>query len=202
MIALAAGYLILQIPRFKNIRLMTIVVAVLLLCGYLAASAYFASYTNVTEITSEQQSSAVYRSEMNKAYAPVAETGGWTGWGALGIPVVGGMRSIDNQYLLVHLSWGRLGYILFLLITWENIRVLVVRSWQFKAAQDLAFVFSMLAAMTVLWITLLTVFLGGQMPQISFLLMGWTQSMVPGKAAMSSGARLAENRHEEFFVID
>jgi hypothetical protein len=202
LIALVAGYLILQIPRFKNPKLMTFVVAVLLVGGYMEASAYFSSYTNaiVTDPTalSEQQSSAMYRREMNVAYAPIAEAGGWTGWSVMGIPHIEGMISIDNHYLLVHLSWGRLGYILFLLIAWENIRVLLVRSWQFKAPQDRAFVFSMMAAMAVFWITLLTVFMGGQLPQISFLLMGWIQSMVPAKAVISSGAPFAENRNKKF----
>jgi hypothetical protein len=68
----------------------------------------------------------------------------------MGIPHVEGKRSIDNHYLLVHLAWSRLSYILFLLIAWENIRVLVVRSWRSKALEDRAFVFSMLAAMAVL----------------------------------------------------
>jgi hypothetical protein len=113
----------------------------------------------------------------------------------MGFPYIQGKKSIDNHYLLVHLAWGRLGYYLFLLITWENIRVLIVRSWQFKALQDRAFVLSMLAAMAVLWFTLLTVFLGEQLPQISFLLLGWIQSMVPGKIARSSGAQIAENRN-------
>ena len=59
LIALAAGYLILQIPRFKNTKMMTFVVAVLLVGGYLAMSAYFASYTNVAGMpSSEQQGSA------------------------------------------------------------------------------------------------------------------------------------------------
>jgi hypothetical protein len=130
-------------------------------------------------------------------YAPIAEEGGWTGWSGAGFPHVQGMTSIDNHYLLVHLSWGRLGYILFLLIVWENIRVLLVRSWQFKALQDRAFVFSMLAAMAVLWITLLTVFLGGQLPQVSFLLIGWIQSMRPGNPI--EGSTLAsESRIKQF----
>jgi hypothetical protein len=131
-------------------------------------------------------------------YAPIAEAGGWTGWGVGGAPHVLGMKSIDNHYLLVHLSWGWLGYIMFVLIVWENIRVLLVHSWNFKASQDRAFVFSILAAMTVLWLTLLTVFLGGQLPQISFLLLGWIQSMVPGKAATSPGAQIAEIRNTKF----
>jgi hypothetical protein len=200
LLALCAGYVILLIPRFKNTRLMTIVAAVLLCGGYVAAKAYFASYANVadSEITSEQQGSAQYRLVMNEVYAPIAEAGGWTGWGVAGIPHVQGKGSIDNHYLLVHLAWGRLGYILIVLIAWENIRVLVVRSWQFKAAPDRAFVFSMLAAMAVLWFTLLTVFMGVQLPQISFLLMGWIQSMVPGKAATSSDLELATNRREKF----
>jgi hypothetical protein len=108
------------------------------------------------------------------------------------------MKSIDNHYLLVHLSWGRLGYILFVLITWENIRVLLVRSWQFESPQDRAFVFSMLAAMAVVWLTLLTVFLGEQLPQMSFLLMGWIQSMVPGRAIASPVGQIAEDRNEKF----
>jgi hypothetical protein len=178
LIVLGAGYLILQIPRFKNTKLMTIVVAVLLVGGYMAMQAYFDSYINATDPTTmtEQQGSALYRREMNKLYPPIAEKGGWTGYSVLGIPHIQGMMSIDNHYLLVHLAWGRLGYYLFILIVWENVRVLLVRSWKLKALEDRAFVFSMLAAMAVLWITLLTVFLGGQLPQISFLLIGWMQS--------------------------
>jgi hypothetical protein len=140
----------------------------------------------------------MYREEMNRTYAPIAEAGGWTGYGVLEIPHVEGMGSIDNNYLLVHLSQGRLGYIVFLLIVWENVRVLLVRSWKFKSAQDRAFAFSMLAAMAVLWLTLLTVFLGAQLPQVAFLLLGWTQSMVPGKDATSSGAQTAEIRNAKF----
>lgn len=199
-IALAAGYLILQIPRFRNTKLMTLVIAVLLVGGYSATSAYFRSYTDVAgrfAVKDEQQASAVYREQMNRVYAPIAEAGGWTGWSVRGMPHVQGKRSIDNHYLLVHLAWGRLGYILILLIVWESIRVALVRGWQFKALEDRAFAFSMLAALAVLWITLLTVFLGEQLPQISFLLIGWIQSMIPGKAVKSPGAKIAESWNEK-----
>jgi hypothetical protein len=177
-ISLAAAYLILQIPRFKRTRMASIMVAILLVGGYFLTAAYFASYTNVAESPgmTEQQTSAIYRREMNEVYPPIAEKGGWTGYGVLGIPVVQGKRSIDNHYLLVHLAWGRLGYILFILIAWENIRVLLVRSWQLDDFEDLAFIFSMLGAMVVLWLTLVTVYLAAQTPQIAFLLIGWIQS--------------------------
>jgi hypothetical protein len=190
LIALAAAYLVLQIPRFKRTGLMTIVVAVFLAVGYFGASAYLKSYTEVNDPTSmsEQQSSAYYRRVMNEVYPPIAEKGGLTGYGVAGIPYVQGMTSIDNHYLLVHLAWGWFGYILYLLIAWENIRVLIVRSRQFENLEDRAFIFSMLAAMTVLWITLVTVFLGGQLPQISFLLIGWIQSIEKGSAQTSGSA--------------
>jgi hypothetical protein len=207
LIALAAGYLILRIlqnSRLKNIKLKTFAVAVVLLGGYIATLAYFRSYTNVADSGSanEQQKSAVYRRTMNEVYAPIATAGGWTGWSVMGIPHVQKMMSIDDHYLLVHLAWGRLGYILFVMIVCENIRVLVVRSWQFKALQDRAFAFSMLAAMAVLWITILTVFLGEQLPQISFLLVGWIQSMVPGKIVKSSGAKIADNRNKDLPSVE
>ena len=194
LVALAAGYFILHMSLSKNIKrnvkLRTFVIAVLLVGGYMGTSAYIDTYTSVATAQNEQQGSAIYRREMNRIYAPIAEAGGWTGWGIGGIPHVEGKMSIDNHYLLVHLAWGRLGYYLFLMIALENMRVLVVRSWQFKTMQDRAFAFSMLAAMTVLWIALVTVFLGGQLPEISFLLIGWGQSLVPGKpsAAPVAGA--------------
>jgi hypothetical protein len=168
LIALAAAYLILQIPRFKHTRVMTILVAVLLLGSYKASTAYFESFKDINDPSAitEQEQSALYRLEMNRVYPAIAEKGGWTGWGLLEIPQVEGFNSLDNHYLLVHLAWGRLGYILFILIVGENIRVLLVRTWQFEDLEDRAFLFSMLGAMAVLWFTLLTV----------YLLIGWIQS--------------------------
>jgi hypothetical protein len=182
MLSIAASYLILQIPRFKNTALATAVVALIFVVGTFAASAYFNRYTNVSDeaVVSEQQGSALYRREMNEYYKPLAEEGGWLGWAAFGVPSVGGKVSIDNEYLRVHLVQGRLGYLVLILITADSIRVLLVRSWRLKALEDRAFVFSMLGAMTILWITLYTVFMGQQLPQFAFLFIGWCQSIVPG----------------------
>lgn len=175
-IALGAGFLILQIVRFKRVKRMMVVVALVLVAGYFGTTAYFNAYTNIDNPSTEQQGSALYRKQMNAEYAPIAEAGEWTGYSVPGIPYIDGMKSIDNEYLLVHLAWGRLAYYLFILIALENVRVLLVSAWQSKGLQNRAFMISMLAAMAVLWITLLTVFLGSQLPQIAFLLIGWTQA--------------------------
>lgn len=195
-IALIAGFIILQIPRVKRVRFASLVVAGLLLCGYLEVSSYFNSYAKAPTymVLKDEKSSVAYRLKMDRIYAPIAEAGGWTGWSVLGVPHVDGLKSIDDQYLLVHLAYGRLGYILFLLIVWENTRVVVTRAWQFKDAQDRAFAFSMLATMMVLWLSILTVFLGAPLPQIAFLLIGWSQSMRPERISDYRRSKITEGR--------
>jgi hypothetical protein len=181
MIALAAGFPILQIPKFKNPKVGMGVVAVVLALGALGAYQYFVRYTDVqdTPAMTEQQGSALYRKEMNIAYQSVAEKGGWLGWSAGSVPEVGGMKSIDNQFLLVHLIQGKLGYILWLLITAEAIRTGVMGVWRLKALEDRAFACSVLAVFVTLWVTLYTVYMGNQVPQLTFLLLGWGQSILP-----------------------
>ena len=61
MIAVAAGYPVLQIPRFKNTKLGLGLVAVLLVLGALGAQQYFSRYTDVKDLSSvtEEQGSAI-----------------------------------------------------------------------------------------------------------------------------------------------
>ena len=83
-LALAVGYLILQIPRFKNTKLASCIVALLIAVGAIGAYQYFSSYTNVADINAtqnEQQGSALYRRRMLQLFQPILEKGGWLGWG-------------------------------------------------------------------------------------------------------------------------
>jgi hypothetical protein len=66
-IALCAGIVLLQIPRFKNTRVMTLVVGVLLLAGYLGTSAYFASYASVGQAATTEQQGRLRRREGGQA---------------------------------------------------------------------------------------------------------------------------------------
>jgi hypothetical protein len=182
MIATAAGYMILQIVRFKNIRVATCTIAVLLAAGAFSASSYFSHYAEAPSpgsVMTEQQGSAVYRKQMNELYKPINEQGGWLGWSYLSHPVVPGMFSTDNEFLLIRLAQGRLGYILLVLIAFESIRRLVTYSWKSASQEESAFAVSMLAAMVILWVSVLTVYLGEQLPQLAFLLIGWGQSLSP-----------------------
>jgi hypothetical protein len=190
MLAVGAAYLILQIPRFKNKKAATVFVAILIAVAAVSAYQYFSHYTNVSDpgaIVNEQQGSALYRFQMNELYQPIVKQGGFLGWGILSRPVLPGMFSVDNEFLLVHLAYGNAGYILFILIAMETFRRLIVRSWRLEAPEDQAFAISLLAAMAVFWISIATVFMGEQTPQIAFLLIGWSQSLSPA----SKGAEAA-----------
>lgn len=182
MIAVGLAYLILQIPKFKNKKAATALVAILISVAALSAYEYFAHYTSVSDpgaIVDEQQGSALYRRQMNELYQPIVEQGGFLGWGILSRPVLPGMFSIDNEFLLVHLAYGNSGYILFVLIAVETFRRLIMHAWRLEAPEDQAFAIALLAAMAVFWISIYTVFMGEQTPQIAFLLIGWSQSLKP-----------------------
>jgi hypothetical protein len=181
LLAVGVGYLVLQIPKFKNRKAATVAVAILIALAGTAAYAYFSHYTNVSDpgaVMNEQQGSALYRRQMNELYQPIVKQGGFLGWGVLSRPVLPGMFSIDNEFLLVHISYGNSGYILFLLIAAESMRRLIVRSWGLQAPEDQAFAIALLAAMTVFWISITTVYMGEQLPQIAFLMIGWSQSIL------------------------
>jgi hypothetical protein len=185
LIALAAGFPILQIPRFKNTKVALGLVVALLIVGGVGAERYFSRYTEVKDpsTVSEQQASAVYRREMLIEYQSIAEMGGWLGWSAGAVPHVGGMNSIDNHFLLVHLMQGEFGYIVWILIVAESVRTGVVRILTLPALEDRAFACSALAALAILWISYYTVYMGAQLPQITFLLLGWSQSITATKTS-------------------
>jgi hypothetical protein len=186
--ALAAVLLILQIPKFKHTKLVTGLVALVLIVAAVGAQQYLRKYEDIPDwdygSVSEQARSVFYRFQMNKLYAPIADRGGWLGWGGSGVPAAEGVgRSIDNEFLRVHLVQGLLGYILFLLITAESVRTAIARMWSLEALEDRVFAASVLAALVCLWSTLYTVYMGQQLPEFAFLLIGWGQSIAAGKTS-------------------
>jgi hypothetical protein len=186
-LALAVGYLILLIPRFKNTKLAMGVAACAIV---IAGAAAYQTFTQITDeaaasgVKSEQQGSALYRRRMLQLYEPILDKGGMLGWGYKSIPhaqglgnLSNGVQSVDNDFLWVHLAQGTLGYTLLLLIVVESIRIPVLHSWSFAAQEDRVFAICIVAAMAVLWLALATVYMGDQLPQIAFLLIGWGQSI-------------------------
>ena len=94
-------------------------------------------------------------------------------------------RSTINSCTL-NLGRENLAIILFILIAVESVRTAFMRSWRLQSLPDRAFAVCMLAALVMLWITLTTVYMGSQLPQVSFLLIGWGQSIVGSRPQVAS----------------
>ena len=130
-IALVVGYLILQIPRFKNTKLATAIVTILIVLGAAGTYQYFSHETESAEVNgikNEQQASALYRRRMIELFKPILEQGGWLGWGYKSIPraqglgnLSNGVQSIDNEFLYVNLAQGQVGFTLIVLIAAESV---------------------------------------------------------------------------------
>jgi len=183
MLAVGIGYLVVQIPRFKSKKAAMVVTGILIVGACAGAYSYFSHYTNITDpgtIKDEQQGSALYRRQMLDRYRPIVQQGGWLGQGTLSHPVVPGMFSIDNEYLLIHIAYGHAGYILILLVGAETLRRLIVSSWKLKAREDQGLAVAILGAMAVFWVSIATVYMGEQVPQIAFLVIGWSGSVGVG----------------------
>jgi hypothetical protein len=179
MIGAAVGYSILQIPKFRNIKIGAALVALLLVIAGVFAYNYFNKYTSVKDASNEneEQSSAAYRRELLVSYKPIIETGGWLGWGILSFPKVPCQPSIDNYYLLVQLSQGKVGLYLFLLIAAESLFGAARSAFTFRARESRYFAFVCIGVLAGLFFSLYTVYLGDQVVQVCFLLIGWTQSL-------------------------
>jgi len=179
MLGAVTGYSILQIPRFRHLKLAACMVLLVLAVAGAGVYSFFDKYTNATNegIQSEAQGSAIYRREMVENYRPIAEKGGWLGWGALNVPHVEGQDSIDNAYLLRELSQGKLGLYLFYLIIAEGIGSTAYRAFSFQSSESRYLAFTLLGAMIGIFISLYTVYEGPPVGAIYFLLLGWSQSI-------------------------
>jgi hypothetical protein len=179
MMSTALGYSIVQVPKFRHFKFAAAVLALFFIIGGAIVYDYFEKYTNVPDTgqLSEEQESALYRREMLDNYKVVADQGGWLGWGVLSFPKVAGQNSIDNSYLLIRLSQGRLGLYLFVLLAVEGIATTMYKAFTFQTREDRFFAFTLLAALVSLFASLYTVYLGTQLIPVSFLLLGWSQSL-------------------------
>ena len=194
-------FMFLAIPMFKSLRTGVTVMLLLIVVGGGSVYYYVQQYTSVAEgkATDEAQTSAIYRKEMAEEYAPILKEGGWLGWSALSHPSVMGLSSIDNNYLLIQLQQGYLGRYSFFLIVIESVLTLVICAARFREKESLFLVFSLMGAVIGIFVSLTTVYLGEQVPQVLFLLLGWSQSLQDTRVTGLVGARAASGLPEQKF---
>ena len=95
-------------------------ILVFAVCGPLAYGSYavIKSYTS-GPVTSDEQQTARYRSDLIRNYMPVVEKGGAFGWGK-DFPRVAGQGSIDNEYLYLALTQGYVGLFSLCMLAFES----------------------------------------------------------------------------------
>jgi hypothetical protein len=191
-LGLAAGYLLLQIRRFRNPRIGTAVMLAVLCAAGSAVYVYYRHYTDVSQFSptlDEEQASALYRRQMHELYKPLLDRGGWLGMGLLGHPAIPGLKSTDDEFLLVQLGQGKLGLLIFILIAVDSFRRALFNIWTFENPEDRAFACSFLALFAVFWLSITTVYMGEQLPQIAFLFIGWNYSVVRRRAIVAPSSQ-------------
>ncbi len=176
-IGLAIGLIVAIVGRSKHL-LRSAVIAIVLcsVAGVIIqakAKQYLDSDTNMTDA----KQSAQYRKAAFLLYEPIAQKGGYFGWGISTFPKVKGMDSIDNEYLLLRVSQGKLGYWLFLLMFADaGIGSLLAIS-RSRFRPDTFLYFCLAGIIAGVAVTLGTVYITGQSTCLLFIIYGWIQSL-------------------------
>jgi hypothetical protein len=135
------------------------------------------TYLNQSEggVVPEEESSAQYRAELVTRYQDVAMRHAFWGWGTSTWPQFRDMPSVDNAYLHMTLMHGITGAVLYGLLIAGSVVRLLGRALGEKdlGTSDRSLLFSLAGAGVIVGVSTMSVFLGGQLYPLLFLLLGW-----------------------------
>lgn len=143
------------------------------LIGQMALDAYLDIKPGM--MMTQSQESAMYRKELMEKYEAIALENAAFGWGRNTWPKVGGMESIDNYYLLLALMHGVIALSLLLAImAWMLVRLMIKGLQEPASRHSLPFTFA--GIITMMFVSLGTVYLGEQPMPAFFFIMGWAEA--------------------------
>lgn len=152
---------------------------------------FFIYYGSIDKSLTESQLSgaAAYRVEMLFKYLPYVKERLYWGWGYTSIPENVGLKSIDNEFLWITLKHGIFTLIAFLMIFIVAGLALIRRGLDPKCEDPIerSFCMTLLAVFFMLGLSLITVYMGGQIQPLFFIITGWTQGFLatkPGEEAV------------------
>ena len=88
-----------------------------------------------------------------------------------------GQESVDNNYLILQLAHGTFGKYSFILLGVEAVLTLWIAALRFRSRESIFLAFSLMAGITGIFVALGTVAMFEQVTQVTFLLLGWSQSL-------------------------
>ncbi|WP_446745063.1 hypothetical protein [Silvibacterium acidisoli] len=179
------GWLIARIGTAKNMKLTAILTAILCIAGgtagYVKAKAYTAG--DLSSAKDQDQENAIYRRMLLDAYKPIVEKGGLFGYGIVNFPKAEGQASIDNHFLYLQVTQGKLGLWTFILLNADVMLMTLLSIRKFKQRIDICFALCIAGGIASILLTITTVYLGGPSYTMLFLLLGWGQSLRPTEVA-------------------
>jgi hypothetical protein len=179
MVGMVLGYLIARIGNAKKISRAAIISLMLIAVGgtigYVKAKEYTGG--DIGAAKNQDQENAIYRRILLDEYKPYIEKTGLFGYGAVERPVVPGMFSIDNAFLLFQLQQGNLGLWMFVLIGGETLLAACLAARRATQRTDICFALCLCGAVASMLLTLTTLYLGPPLYTLLFLLAGWSQSL-------------------------
>jgi O-antigen ligase len=170
--------LVIVIFRARNRATMLLLITIAIV--FLGPPIYSGVHSYVAaESGDEAQQSAAYRSELLDEYVTIAEERPVWGWGTLGFPTIGGMESIDNQYLLDALTNGFYALAVFVALLLWTPGQLAKFAWP-RARDDpaTALAVTMVGIYVLIAFALTTVWLGAQMQPLLYLIAGWSTALL------------------------
>lgn len=154
-----------------------------------AAGDYTLMDINLAALNREDQTIA-YRSQLFQKYSDAIEARPWWGWGTLNWPVSSGMQSIDNQYLWLTLKNGLVATAVFVLILFSTLARLALETWKIPPGERFrsSLGFTLLSILFMIGLTLVTVYMGDQLEQLTYMVIGIAQGFLtaPSKTVFSS----------------
>jgi hypothetical protein len=180
--------------RMYNIRKAALVFMVLMILAGSAMWVIGGRYTAGQQQTagSQEQASAIYRRQLLESYTPVVLERPLFGWGFTDDPTPNGQKSIDNQFLWLAVTQGFVGMGLFLLIAAASgARLLKLAARPVVDPGDRALILAHMAVLLGLMVTLTTVYMGLQVVEVFFMVVGWVQGMNPANVGAPQAAGYA-----------
>jgi hypothetical protein len=190
------AFVVARVGKAKNIR-QTAIVTICFCCiaggiGYSYAQRYTAG--EITDATTIEQENAIYRRQLLDNYKPIIEQGGWFGWGAVDFPKVPGQNSIDNEFLLLQITQGKVGFWSFVLIGMESLIAVITAARRYTQKADLYFYLCIGGTLAGLLLSVSTVYMGAQTFPLFFLLVGWSQSLKQTQTFAAAAPQAASTR--------
>ena len=187
--AAACGAVIISIFRAHNRKRAIVSLLILIVLFGMPIYTSFKNYVSVDRGVAHAsgdglQEDSAYRNQLLPLYIPVVEERATWGWGRNDFPVLDGMASIDNAYLLVALLYGvyAMGMMVALFV-WPPIRLGIFSS-SLSRSDPRA-----LAAFTMIGIYVLNVVVDGTGSgtgtpwRLLFIIAGWSAALLNGRTA-------------------